>query len=278
LFTNKWSFHMAKSHMPEQFFEEVKPLLPDEPNPSPLGGRPRVPHFTALRVIWFVLTSGCRWEDVPPEMGCSGRTAHRRLLDWQSLGIWEKLHRQMLTLLRQMHLLEHDLAVIDSFTVRSFGAGEGTGPSPVDRRKPGTKYTLMVDRNGVPLEMHSAPANASDQKQIIPIVLDFPRVGGAPGRPKERPDEVYADRGYDSDSTRMILAWLGVKAKIAKRRTPHGSGLGKVRWVVERTISWVKGLRRMRYRYDRLGVIRDAWAKLSLAVICFNIAYDTYNS
>ena len=269
---------MAKSQMPEEFFEEVKPLLPDEPVASPLGGRPRVSHYVVLRVIWHVLTTGVRWEDVPLEMGCSGRTAHRRLRDWQSLGIWEQLHTQMLELLRRMHLLEHDLVVIDSFTVRSFGAGEGTGPSPVDRRKPGTKYTLMVDRNGVPLEMHSAPANASDQKQIIPIVLDFPHVGGARGRPKERPDEAYADRGYDSDSTRIILSWLGVEAKIAKRRTPHGSGLGKVRWVVERTISWVKGLRRLRYRYDRLGIIRDAWANLALAVICFNIAYDTYNS
>ncbi|MBA3315852.1 MAG: hypothetical protein H0T47_21510 [Planctomycetaceae bacterium] len=32
-----------------------------------------------MNVLWFVLTTGCRWEDVPPEMGCSGRTAHRRL-------------------------------------------------------------------------------------------------------------------------------------------------------------------------------------------------------
>jgi transposase len=41
--------------------------------------------------------------------------------------------------------------------------------------------------------------------------------------------------------------------------------------VVERTISWVKGLRRMRVRYDRLGVIRDAWTTLAAAVICFRI-------
>ena len=87
------------------------------------------------------------------------------------------------------------------------------------------------------------------------MVLDFPKVGGKPGRPKELPDEVYADRGYDSEATRGLLRWLGIEPHIAKRRTPHGSGLGKVRWVVERTISWLKGLRRMRVRYDRLGVI-----------------------
>jgi hypothetical protein len=46
--------------------------------------------------------------------------------------------------------------------------------------------------------------------------------------------------------------------------------------VVERTISWLKGLRRMRVRYDRLGVIRDAWTTLAASVICFNIlVHDT---
>jgi hypothetical protein len=46
--------------------------------------------------------------------------------------------------------------------------------------------------------------------------------------------------------------------------------------VVERTISWLKGLRRMRVRYDRLGVIRDAFTTLAASVICFNIlVHDT---
>ena len=145
------------------------------------------------------------------------------------------------------------------------GGGELTGPSPVDRGRKGTKHTLLVDRHGVPLAIRTAGANASDPTQIIPLVLDFPRVTGKPGRPKERPDELYADRGDDSDDTRWRLRWLGIEPHIAKRRTEHGSGLGKVRWVVERTISWLKGLRRLRVRYDRLGVMIDAWTTLAAA-------------
>jgi hypothetical protein len=45
-------------------------------------------------------------------------------------------------------------------------------------------------------------AGASDHTRFIPIVLDFPRAGGRPGRPKDLPDDVYTDRGYDSDATR----------------------------------------------------------------------------
>jgi transposase len=197
-----------------------------------------------------------------------------RLRAWEEAGIWDRLHADLLRLLRQADKLDADLVVIDGVYVRAFGGGEQTGPSPVDRGKRGTKHTLMVSGSGVPLAIRTAGANASDHTQIIPLVLDFPRVGGKPGRPKELPDELYADRGYDSDSTRHILAWLGVEPRIARRNTPHGSGLGKVRWVVERAISWLKGLRRMRVRYDRLGVIRDAFTTLAASVICFRILND----
>lgn len=68
----------------------------------------------------------------------------------------------------------------------------------------------MVDRHGIPVAFHTAGANASDHRQIIPLVLDFPKVGGKSGRPKERPDTLLADAGYDSEATRWLLRWLGI--------------------------------------------------------------------
>lgn len=207
-------------------------------------------------------------------MGCSGRTALRRLRHWQGLGIGDRLHADLLRLLRQAGKLDPDVAVVDSVYVRAFGGGEETGPRAVDRRKKGSKHTLLVDRHGAPMALRTAGANASDHTQIIPIVLDFPAVTGRSGRPQTRPEELYADRGYDSDARRWLLTWLGIEPHIARRKTPHGSGLGKVRWVVERTISWLKGLRRMRVRYDRLAVVQDAWTTLAASVICFRLLHD----
>ena len=262
---------MAQARMPDEFYDLVAHHLPPDRPVGPRGGRPRVGNRVAVRVVWFVLATGSRWEDVPPELGCSGRTAHRRLRAWEEAGAWDRLHADLLRLLRQAVKLDADVVIVDGVIVRAFGGGEATGPSPVDRRKPGTKHTLLVSRSGVPLAIRTAGANASDHTQIIPLVLAFPRVGGRPGRPKERPDELYADRGYDSDATRWLLRWLGIEPHIGRRGTPHGSGLGRVRWVVERTISWLKGLRRMRVRYDRLGVIRDAFTTLAASVICYRI-------
>lgn len=262
---------MSTARLPDAFYDLVCHHLPPEQPVGPKGGRPRIGHWVALKVIWFVLVTGCRWQDVPGEMGCSGRTAHRRLRLWEELGIWDRLHADLLRLLRQSEQLEVDVVIVDSVYVRAFGGGEQTGPSPVDRRKKGSKHTLLVDRHGVPLAIRTAGANASDHTQIIPLVLDFPSVGGQVGRPKQLPEALLADRGYDSEATRWILTWLGIEPQIAKRRTEHGSGLGKVRWVVERTISWLKGLRRMRIRYERLCVMQEAWNTLAASVICFGI-------
>jgi len=262
---------MADSRMPEEFYQDLEPHLPPEKTVGPLGGRPTISHKVVMKVIWFVLVTGNRWQDVPLELGCSGRTAHRRLREWEVLGIWDRLHVHLLTLLKKAGKLDPEVVIVDSVIVRAFGGGEETGPSPVDRRKLGTKHTLMVDPDGIPLAIRTARANASDHTQILPIVLDFPRLGGTPGRPKELPDALYADRGYDSDATRALLRWLGVEPFIAKRKTEHGSGLGKIRWVVERTISWIKGFRRMRVRYDRLAIMQNAWNTLAAAAICFRI-------
>src|SRR4051812_43493239 len=150
---------MANAFMPDEFYDLVSHHLPPEQPVGPKGGRPPVPHRVVLKVLWYVLATGNRWEDVPKEMGCSGRTAHRRLRLWEELGVWDRLHADLLRLLRQADKLDPDTAVVDSVYTRAFGGGKGTGPSPVDRRKKGVKDTLLVDRHGVPLEILTAPAN-----------------------------------------------------------------------------------------------------------------------
>ena len=59
---------MADARMPEEFFELSRSILPPEQEVGPMGGRPTIPHRTVLKVIWFVLVTGCRWKDVPREL------------------------------------------------------------------------------------------------------------------------------------------------------------------------------------------------------------------
>jgi transposase len=60
----------------------------------------------------------------------------------------------------------------------------------------------------------------------------------------------------------------GIADQLARCRTPHGSGLGKTRWVVERTLSWLHQFRRLRIRYERRADIHQAFLTLGCAFIC----------
>jgi len=219
-------------------------MLPAEQEPGPEGGRRPIRHRVVLKVIWILLVTGNRWKDVPREMGCCGETARMRLQAWERAGIRDQRHRLFLTMLKHEKQLCEETAIIDTTQVRAFGSGDATGPSPVDRRKPGTKFTLLLARNGVPLVIRAVPANRSDPCEILPAVLEFPTMGGQPGRPRTHPKNLYADAGFDSEATRTLLRWLGIEPHIRHRDDPHGNHLGRIRRVVERTVSWIKGLRR----------------------------------
>jgi transposase len=87
----------------------------------------------------------------------------------------------------------------------------------------------------VPLAITLTGGNRNDITQLLPLVDGITPVAGKVGRPRQRPDRIVADRGYDHDSYRRELWRRGVKPSIARRGTKHSSGLGRWRWVVERT-------------------------------------------
>ncbi len=74
----------------------IEPLIPKR-KPRPRGGQPPISDRMLLTGILFVLKSGIPWEMLLQEMGCgSGMTCWRRLRDWQTVGVWEQLHKTLL--------------------------------------------------------------------------------------------------------------------------------------------------------------------------------------
>jgi transposase len=104
--------------------------------------------------------------------------------------------------------------------------------------------------------------------ELLAAVDAVPPVRGKRGRPRRRPQRLYADRGYDSDPHRQELRRRRITPVIARRNTEHGSGLGTVRWVVERTISWFHQFRRLGTRYDRDDKRHEAFMALGCSLIC----------
>ncbi len=130
---------------------------------------------------------------------------------------------------------------------------------------------MITDAAGVPLATILTGANTHDVTQLKPLVEAIPPVRGKPGRPRQRPEIVQGDRGYDSEPHRAWLRQLGIEPLLAKRNTPHGSGLGVYRWVVERTLAWFHQFRRLRVRYERRDDMHEAFMKLGSILICFRL-------
>ena len=97
---------------------------------------------------------------------------------------------------------------------------------------------------------------------------------GQVGRPRRRPQRVTADRGYDHDKyrrelRRRELRRRGIAPEIARRQAQHGSGLGRARWVVERTFAWLHHFKRLLVRYDRRHKIHEAFLAIGCCLVCF---------
>src|SRR3954449_6362220 len=152
---------MAKPLVTDALWKRLEPLLPPhKPRRRRFPGRKPIDGRKALTGILFVLKTGIDWEDLPQEMGCGcGMTCWRRLRDWAKAGVWAKLHELLLAELNGAEKLDWRRALIDSSFVRARGGGGKTGPSPVGRRKKGSKHQVIPDAGGIPLVTETTAAN-----------------------------------------------------------------------------------------------------------------------
>lgn len=180
--------------------------------------------------IVFVLKTGVAWKHLPATSDFpSGHTCRRRLLEWHARGVWRRLWQNILSELQAEGRLFWERVVVDNSSVRAGHGGEKTGKSPVDRAKLGSKHHLLVEGKGIPLAASLTGANRHDITQLLNLVESIPPAEASARRPRRKPEQVQGDRAYDSEPHRRTLRKRGSSRSRAKRRTPHGSGLGKTR-------------------------------------------------
>jgi transposase len=261
---------MAKPLVSDALWERIEPLLPPpKPRHPRHPGRKPLGYRKVLTGIIFVLKTGINWEDLPAELGWGcGKTCKGYLKAWQRAGVWGRLHQVLLQELQDADQIDWSRGAADSTKSRALGGGDDTGPNPTDRGKLGTKQHVLSDARGIPLATTVTGANVADVTQLLPLVDKIPDLAGEHKDKPTKPEDLYADRAYDSEPHRQELRDRGVEPKIPKRRTEHGSGLGIYRWVVERTESWLHNFRKLRLRTDPDGAIHKAFVALGSALIC----------
>jgi transposase len=133
------------------------------------------------------------------------------------------------------------------------------------RARSGSRFHLIADANGVPFEIRIGPGNENERRHLLPLLDQLLCRGIVP-------DELWADRGYDGEQLRAQTRRRGVEPLISYRRRrndppaaadtptverarrrrprPHDP-LGRHRWPIERTNSWLRNWRRVATRWER---------------------------
>ncbi|MGW4126473.1 IS5 family transposase [Nocardia sp. NPDC004711] len=256
--------------MDDGLWARIAPLLPVVPRKTQHPGRKRLDDRKVLCGILFVLYTGIPWEFLPQELGYgSGMTCWRRLRDWHAAGVWQRLHETLLAELNAAGALDWSRAVVDGSHIRALKGGPKTGPSPVDRARTGSKHHLITEGHGIPLAVTLTGGNRNDVTELMALIEAIPSVRGRRGRPRRRPDTLYADRGYDHDKYRKLVRDKGITPFIARRGIEHGSGLGVHRWVVEQSFALLHWFRRLRIRWEIRDDIHEAFLSLACGIICW---------
>jgi len=122
----------------------------------------------------------------------------------------------------------------------------------------------------VPLSVVVTAANVNDTTMFQAVLDDVPPTRTPLGRRRTRPAKVHADKGYDSRANRAYLRRRGITVRIARRGIERSTRLGRHRWRVERSLSWLSCWRRLAVRWDRDAGRWFAFVLLACAVVCFN--------
>ena len=123
-----------------------------------------------------------------------------------------------------------------------------------------TKVHMLADALGRPLRFILTPGQTGDITQA-PALLQ-----GQNG------DAVLADKAYDSNALRAIIADMGAKAVIPSKRSrkvaiPHDTIAYKQRNRIERCFGRLKHFRRFATRYDRRTIHFEGFAHLAAIMI-----------
>jgi transposase len=147
--------------------------------------------------------------------------------------------------------------------------GSLTGPSPVDRGKPRSRIHVLSDRAGLPLSLALSATNTSDAFALQPLVRAIPAIRSRRGPRCRKPAKLHADKSYDQADLRAWLRDRSIAVRIARKGIETGDKLGRHRWVIERTLAWLTGYRRLTLRYERHASHFVAFLTLAATVTCY---------
>jgi putative transposase len=232
-------------------------------------GRPLLDIKRVINGIYYILVTGIHWNALPRCFG-SYSAIHRLFQKLRSAEFFKHFWHAELHEYDQKNGLDLKNQAADCISIKAPLGQEKTGKSPVDRRKLGTKRSILTDRNGIMIGCALGSANQHDSKLFLDTLLSIPKHITMPYY-----KIISLDSAYDSAQIRAYLLHYGYIPKIAKNNRKSKNKIsdlpvGYERWFVEPAHSWLNRFRRLFIRYDKYASNYIAMIQFAAAIIIFN--------
>ena len=208
--------------------------------------------FNALR---YMVRSGIPWRYLPGDFP-PWEAVYQQTQRWIQSGVFEAMVHDLRTVLRLADVAAkgaagrgpHPSAVILDGTVLQSTpeSGHRAGYSGAKRKK-GSKLHLAVDTLGHLLALRVTPADVDERVEVAALAAEVQAVTGA------TVELAYVDQGYTGANVAADAAAQGITLEVIKLpEAKRGFVLLPRRWVVERSIAWMRRFRRLAKDYERL--------------------------
>lgn len=231
-------------------------------------GRPPIDGEVVMQALYYLVKTGMQWQALPLCFGPSS-TLHAAFQRLSDLGFFDNYWLDGLEKYDKEKGLKLNKKVGDCAHVKSPLGTDAVGPSPVDRSKQGTKRSIVTDGDGILLGCVIASGNRNDAKLLNSTLESIPSQYRSKGG-----DEIWLDGIYDTKEVETVCFRHGLRPRISphsrrKKVEPIRPLQKGVRWVVERTHSWMNRFRRLFVRYDKFAENYLAFIKLASAFHLF---------
>lgn len=237
----------------------------------PGGGHKHKPLREYLNTILYVLITGMQWNAVLPNPECgllSGKAAHKWHMRLSRNGFYRELMIVIAEFFQLLYKYRMEWCSADCSLYKAPLALDVFGNNPTDRAKRGSKRSLIVDQDGLPLGFFIAGANQHDSK-LLASTLENIFVAAL----KELAEKhLCLDKAYIGKAVQDILEQYGYEGHVQsrgeeKKEMEDDPDYEPKRWVVERTNGWYNCFRKLHTRYEKTSESHEGLTYLATMVM-----------
>lgn len=207
--------------------------------------------------LFYLVKTGCQWRMLPGEFA-PWQTVYYYFRKWRKRGLIERLLSVARREAREEagRKAQPSAVIIDCQSVPITRSGGLCGFDGHKKVK-GHKRHIVVDTQGWTWAVGVHAANEHESQHVLALLKETDEKSG-------RLAAVFADEAYRGDLEEDVEEALGLQLEITESESDEpGFSVEPKRWIVERTLGWLGGWRRLSKEYERLAQTSKAMVRLA---------------